>query len=205
MAELQHPKKQAKVKELSSITIGYLNSRKGSQKSRDMKRMKILLDSGCGGTLINHKLIKKLKPTKNEKVKWKTKSGTFKTNKKCKVSFTLPALFENREIDWDCYVDESSNEASLYNMIIGRDLMHELGIDLCFSTAEIKWDNASIPMVPVEELQDQNIDGLEQLLLYSQDHETTDAERIQNIVESKYCPEDLRKIVDDCKNLDSVQ
>ena len=103
-AELRCPKKQTKVEELSSITIGYLNSRKGSQKSRDIKRMKILLDSGCGGTLINHHLIKKLKTTKNEKIKWKTKSGNFKTDKMCKVSFTLPALFENREIDWDCYL-----------------------------------------------------------------------------------------------------
>ena len=57
-AELRRPKKRAKVEELSSVTIGYLNSRKGSQKSRDIKRMKILLDSGCGGTLLNHRLIK---------------------------------------------------------------------------------------------------------------------------------------------------
>ena len=68
-ADLRHPKKQAKVKYLSSVTIGYLNSRKGSKKSRDSKRMKILLDSGCGGTLINHSLIKKLKTTKEKKNK----------------------------------------------------------------------------------------------------------------------------------------
>ena len=33
---------------------------------------------------------------------------------------------------------------------MGRDLMHEIGIDICFSAAEISWDNASIPMQPIE-------------------------------------------------------
>ena len=145
-ADYRRPKKKLKVEHLSSITIGYLHSRKGSKKSRDVKRMKILLDSGCGATLINQSLIGKLKTTKEQKCKWKTKAGNFTTNRKCKIKFSLPALFENRDIDWNCYVDESSPTSCLYDLIIGRDLMHELGIDICFSTAEIKWDNASIAM-----------------------------------------------------------
>ena len=204
-ADLRRPKKKARVEELSSVTIGYLNSRKGSKKSRDIKRLKILLDSGCGGTLINKQFTKKLKTTKSKKTKWRTKSGNFKTDKLCKVSLTLPALFENREIEWDCYVDESDPDSCLYDMIIGRDLMIELGIDICFSTAEIKWDNASIPMVSVDQLRDANIDGFEKEILYSQDPDTTDAERIQNIVESKYCPADLRKVVNECTILDDNQ
>jgi hypothetical protein len=117
----------------------------------------------------------------------------------------LPALFENREIEWDCYVDESDPDSCLYDMIIGRDLMIELGIDICFSTAEIKWDNASIPMVSVDQLRDASIDGFEKEILYSQDPDATDAERIQNIVESKYCPADLRKVVNECTILDDKQ
>jgi hypothetical protein len=27
--------------------------------------------------------------------------------------------------------------------------MHEIGIDICFSAAELRWDNASISMQPV--------------------------------------------------------
>jgi hypothetical protein len=33
-------------------------------------------------------------------------------------------------------------------MIIGRDLLHSLGINLLFDTAEISWDNAKIHMQP---------------------------------------------------------
>ena len=150
MADLRRPKKRTKVENLSSITIGYLNSRKGSKKARDVKRMKILLDSGCGATLINKGLIGKLKTTKDKKSKWKTKAGKFTTNRKCKINFSLPALFEHRTIDWNCYVDESSPNSCLYDLIIGRDLMFELGIDICFSTAEIKWGNASIAMQSVK-------------------------------------------------------
>ena len=31
-------------------------------------------------------------------------------------------------------------------MIIGRDLMHALGIDLLFGSGQISWDNATIQM-----------------------------------------------------------
>jgi hypothetical protein len=43
------------------------------------------------------------------------------------------------------FVDESDNRLSNYDMIIGRDLLHELGIDLLFSTGEMKWGQA-IPL-----------------------------------------------------------
>ena len=204
-ADYRRPKKKLKVENLSSITIGYLHSRKGSEKSRDIKRMKILLDSGCGATLINQSLIGKLKTTKEQKCKWKTKAGNFTTNRKCKIKFSLPALFENRDIDWNCYVDESSPTSCLYDLIIGRDLMHELGIDICFSTAEIKWDNASIAMQPTERLDELNIEEFEQEILFAHDPDTTDAERIQNIVESKYCPADLEALVKECKELEKLQ
>jgi hypothetical protein len=39
---------------------------------------------------------------------------------------------------------------SKLDVIIGRDLIHEIGIDICFSAAEVRWDNASIPMQPVD-------------------------------------------------------
>jgi hypothetical protein len=83
--------------------------------------------------------------------------------------------------------------------------MLELGIDICFSTAEIKWDNASIPMHPADKLSELNIDNFEQEILFAHDPETTDAERIQNIVESKYCPADLRLIATECEILELEQ
>ena len=45
------------------------------------------------------------------------------------------------------------------------------------------------------------IDELEQEVLFTHDPTTTDAERIQHRIESKYAPADLREIVDQCKHL----
>ena len=63
------------------------------------------------------------------------------------------------EIRWNMYVNESEN-LSRYDMIIGRDLMTELGIDIKFSTGEVVWDNASIPLRDMSCLNDENIKKL---------------------------------------------
>jgi hypothetical protein len=42
------------------------------------------------------------------------------------------------------------------------------------------------------------VDALEQEIHYAHDPDTTDAERIQGIIESKYTPADLFKIVEEC-------
>jgi hypothetical protein len=52
------------------------------------------------------------------------------------------------------------------------------------------WDNASIPMQSV----DISTEEFEQEVLFTQDPLITDTERIQNIAESKYFPDDLNKI-----------
>jgi hypothetical protein len=87
-------------------------------------------------------------------------------------------------------------------MIIGRDILHSLGINLLFDTAEITWDNAKVHMQPPEILQEDWVDTLEKELLFAHDPETTDAERIQGIIESKYTPADLSKIVEECTHLE---
>jgi hypothetical protein len=90
-------------------------------------------------------------------------------------------------------------------MIIGRDIMHSLGINLLFDTAEISWDNAKIHMQHPERLKDKWVDALEQEILYAHDPDTTDAERIQGIIESKYTPADLSKIVEECTHLEQSE
>ena len=200
-ATLLRPSKKSKVEQLSSITIGYIATIKGSKDPTIWKSMRILLDSGCAATLINQNLVKILKTTKENRTKWTTKAGNFSTHRKCEITFTLPALHKHRQITWNCYVDESNANSISYDLIIGRDLMHEIGIDICFSAAEVRWDNASIPMQPV----DKSTEEFEQELLFAQDPLTTDAERIQNIVESKYCPADLNKIATECHLLNADQ
>jgi hypothetical protein len=90
-------------------------------------------------------------------------------------------------------------------MIIGRDIIHSLGINLLFDTAEISWDNAKIHIQHPERLKDNWVDALEQEILYAHDPDTTDAERIQGILESKYTPADISKIVEECTHLEQSE
>ena len=39
-----------------------------------------------------------------------------------------------------------------YDLIIGRDLMHEIGINILFKDSLIEWDGATIPMQPTDKL-----------------------------------------------------
>ena len=101
-------------------------------KVKHMKRIRILFDTGCGATLINHSMVKKLTQKQEKPCKWNTKAGSFQTTKTCKIKFTLPAFHEHRNISWKAFVDETDTLSSRYDMITGRDLMEELGINFLF-------------------------------------------------------------------------
>ena len=66
-AQLVRPIKWAKLEHLSSITIGYLILQKDSENTDNYIRLKILLDSGCAATLINHSVIRNLKTSTDKK------------------------------------------------------------------------------------------------------------------------------------------
>ena len=104
-ANLFNPKKKAKTRHLSSITLGWMYNRKGGKASKDFKRMRILLDSGCGGTLVNRSFVKQYTKTKSSSTKWATKAGTFETNRKVKCQFTLPECHQGKDMSWTMFVD----------------------------------------------------------------------------------------------------
>jgi hypothetical protein len=121
------------------------------------------------------------------------------------VTLNSHSLASMRKIACKAYVDESHHESCNYDMIIGRDIMHSLGINLLFDTAEISRDNAKINMQHPELLRDNWVDALEQEILYAHDPDTMDAERIQGIIESKYTPGDLSKIVEEYAHLEQAE
>src|SRR5687767_7920151 len=86
-------------------------------------------------------------------------------------------------------------------MIIGRDLLDELGMNFLFSENLMEWDNATTPMLDPDMFCEQFIDELEHEILYIHDPDTTDAERIQSILNAKYCKADLYKLVKECEQL----
>ena len=73
--------------------------------------------------------------------------------------------------------------------------MKELGIDLNFSTCTMHWDNAEIQMQEPDWLNTEKIDEFEKELFMVHDPETTDADRIQRILDMKYSKANLETMV----------
>jgi transposase InsO family protein len=203
-AQILHQKKKIKQDHLSTITLGWIHALRGSQKSSDLKRLRILFDTGCAATLINTKFLGNLKTKKVKSTKWTTKSGSFSTNKKCNCTFILPEFHDGRDITWTCYVDETDNRLSRYDMIIGRDLLTELGINFLFDEGIMTWDNASVPMRNPDWFDAHNIEAFEQSIwkeIFSTDPDTTESERIQEILDHKYSKADLEKVAKESTHL----
>ena len=186
-------------KHVSTVTLGLVYTKcKPNKKPKQLKTIRILLDSGSSGTIINQHFVKRLQTTKTTPAKWKTKAGSFQTNRKATVTFLLYELHKHRKITWPMYIDENSKDKSNYDMIIGRDLLHEVGIDLLFSTKEIAWDDSTIAMRDPDQLKPYNIESLENEIFLQED---IDTETIQRMTETKYAKADLPKEVDKCDNL----
>ena len=88
------------------------------------------------------------------------------------------------------YVDKSDSLDCSYDMIIGRDLLEQLGIDFLFSKGMMIWDNAEVPMKPHGSFHKDNIDAYENEVLFMYDPDTKESERIQQILDDKYTPGD---------------
>ena len=111
-----------------------------------------LLDSGAAESVATEELVKKLRVKKSNGPPqiWSTANGELSTNKKAKSQFTLPELHDDKLIEWDFHVTPSLGS---YDMIIGRDVMEFLGIDIQFSKKEVEWDNAIVPFKDQDEVQ----------------------------------------------------
>ena len=56
------------------------------------------------------------------------------------VKFRLPEFSNSKTIDWKFHIDETTKpDQAQYDMIIGTDLMEELGIDLSFNRKVMEW------------------------------------------------------------------
>ena len=200
-AELVRPRKKAKTKHVSTITLGWIHTKEGSKEAKHFKRLRVLFDSGCGATLVNHSFLTKLKKAKVPPTTWSTKAGSFQTTSRCKCTFSFPEFHENKYITWKVYVDESDPEMSRYDMIVGRDILTEIGLDLKFSEQVMEWDNATVPMRSTRWLDSHHIDLYEAHIHLQNDPLSEEVKRIQDILDVKYAPADLTQTVDRCSNL----
>ena len=130
------PKKKPRNEDLRPITFVTFNSRLGKAKPI---RLTALLDSGGSGSLISAKHTKNLRvrSSQSEATAWSTPAGDLETNKQCLAQFRFDELHSDRVIEWKLHV---APDLGAYDMIIGRDVMAFLGIDVHFSDKTVTWD-----------------------------------------------------------------
>lgn len=186
----QPPKKRPKVKDLKPIVFIRFNTRLGKAKPITLKA---LLDSGASATLVASKHTKNLRQKKSDKkTVWTTPAGELETTYKTRAQFTIPELHDNRLIEWNVHV---AKNLGAYDMIIGRDIMKDLEIDLLFSSQTITWDSAQIPF--------KNADATEQEAYHIDDPQAVSdaADRVKQILDAKYEKANLREVADNATHL----
>lgn len=162
------------------------------------RKITILLDSGASQSIINQDVIDDHTLfIKGDETKWNTVAGSFLTKFKAIVVFKLPTLHETRTVEHEMHV---APRIKKYDMIIGRDLLQELGVVLNFSEQTIVWDYATVPM---------KADSNESNSCCNIEDEgvsvTQATKRMKSILEAKYEAANLDTIVSECTHLSKYQ
>ena len=115
------------------------------------------------------------------------------TNQKVKAQFTIPELQDRKVIEWNLHVTKDMKN---YDMIIGRDMLSFLKIDVLFSNQTIEWENYSMPFKPADAT----------LLHYHIEESmavTGSTDRVREILDAKYVPADMEKVCQGQEHLTS--
>ena len=107
------------------ILHGCMNTRKGKA---NFKNFRILLYSVCSYTILNGRLIKILIYKKDAVMQWNMQSGNINNNIKVELNFNSPELSATNVVTWNSHVDKSAK--GRYDMILGRDILTYLGLNL---------------------------------------------------------------------------
>ena len=109
----------------------------------------VLMDTGSErsvikATLSQHGIVKE-----GHTMKFRTPSGTFSSKKYTDTEFFLNEFSESRHIRWKFHVLPEDCKLP-YDMIIGRDLMRKLKMDVLYSDNVVTWDELRLPMHEVK-------------------------------------------------------
>ena len=190
-----------KIEDLVPIVFGTIVQNKshpnGHTNQARNKNVKILLDSGASASIIHHSYLRKNDFTQDKTIhEWTTMAGTFKTTRTAKIELKLPELNSTANIAVKCHV---TKEKSNYDLIIGRDVLRELGITLDFSNNTTNWQDITIPMKPI------NCDIKTHFTIRDSTRVQSEIQRIKKILDANYQKANLPKIVKDLIYLNSIK
>ena len=88
-----------------------------------------------------------------------TGNGMLKTKYESKINFSLPEFSDKKIITWTFNV--ADKESLGYDMILGRDLLMELKMNVSFNRKIVTWEETEIPMRDFNKLRKHNLNKKE--------------------------------------------
>jgi predicted aspartyl protease len=192
---------ESEEEELYSLTVDVANAYKVPPKmevrveligNTDFIQCKALIDTGSSSTLINN--VQKLRAAgfplkKGPPITWNTKGGSFTTNKTVEITCNLPDFTRHRVVTFEASVDERAKGLDKYDIILGRDVLTQLGLKIDFAAESIDWDDMRLS------LRSSNSGGRVRIL----------AAGDTVITSANYVKADIRQVVQDIETLTSPQ
>ena len=135
----------ADIKPVTTFTIKNLHNKKIQKRP-----LMVLMDTGSEKSVIkathsHHGIVKE-----GHTMKFRTPSGTFSSKKVTDTEFFLNEFSELRHIRWKFHVLPGEDCKLPYDMIISRDLMRKLKMDVFYSDNVVTWDELRLPMHEVK-------------------------------------------------------
>jgi len=161
-----------------------------------------LLDSGTSGSMVEAQFAKKLRQKANKDTNWNTGAGNFTTTAVAKTRMQFPQLSDTMTMTVNMHVTKSISPR--YDMIIGCDMMQELGIMLDFKDGLIRWNHMQVAMTDMDNLPTYNdyhfATGIKEPKVAAEA-----VARVSQILDAKYAPVTPEQILDNSAHLTDAQ
>jgi hypothetical protein len=165
----------------------------------------IILEAYTSASLIN--------TDQNNTTTWSTMSGKFTTTKTriCLWHFhSQSSTSRNKCVILGYFMlmtDDRSESSSPYEMIMGRDILGELGIFMNFDDYTLTWDTDTIPMEKWDTCTSSSIEALIEVYMSANEPQTLRDEYswATKILDAEYKPASLDDVIKTCENLHVVE
>jgi hypothetical protein len=121
------------------------------------------------------------------------------------VTFSLPEFNLKKQIycSWAFHIDVRSESSRTHDMIIGQDILRELGIIMNFNNHTVTWDTDTIPMKDRDACSLSSVEALIEVYMIVNKPQTLRDEYSQDteILDAEYKPASLDGFIKTCENL----
>ena len=117
------------------------------------------------------------------------------TQNMVKASFTIPELQDDKMISWNLHI---TKDLGTHDMIIGRDILELLGVNIRFSDQTVQWGTKCVPF------KDQDSTPFD-VYFVNEDEMEEGSARIQRILDAKYEAANINDVCAHQEQLDQVK